>query len=216
MTIKYNYVFIKFLPISIIVFLLIFYGLISVKGDSAKEIQDNNPVAQINKIESQDKLIADCLKNQKSFYGSNYLYFNCGDVFQKMGQDKLSKPQFKKLCWLKLCDLYESNWLILIIYALLVLCLNVQLSLYFYIKGKRDLSEQYLHLSDWAINSPPMLGVIGTVVSFALLMGDSGVDGIQAIFTHHFFDAVITTIIGGVFYIINLFLKINIYPAIKR
>lgn len=109
-----------------------------------------------------------------------------------------------------------TNYLIYIIYLLMILALNTQLSIFVdsYMQ-KEKLNEVFFHLSDWAINSPPMLGVLGTIISFALLVGTMKEGNIQDIFTKSFFDAAITTIIGGLIYVFNLLLKVKIYTRIK-
>jgi hypothetical protein len=71
------------------------------------------------------------------------------------------------------------------------------------------------HLSDWAINTPPIFGVLANLVSFSLLLARSDGD-MSKVFGDYFFEAVTTTLIGGIFYTINLALKIIIHPSIEK
>ena len=71
----------------------------------------------------------------------------------------------------------------------------------------------YIIVSDWAINTPPIIGVLGTIISFSILVAQSG--DIQESFSKSFFDAALTTIAGGLIYSINLFLKIFIFKHMK-
>lgn len=62
-------------------------------------------------------------------------------------------------------------------------------------------------LSDWAINAPPILGVIGTIIAFAGFITGSGSAAISPdLFGRSFFDAAATTVVGGLIYVINLLL----------
>jgi len=110
----------------------------------------------------------------------------------------------------------ENNALIETIYLLMILTLNVQLSIFIYAYSEKEqIDKAFFHLSDWAINSPPMLGVLGTILSFALLVGNMDDGNILDVFTKSFFDAAITTIIGGLIYVFNLLLKVKIYTKIE-
>ena len=110
----------------------------------------------------------------------------------------------------------DSNVLIKFIEKLLVAGLAVQLFLTIYTLclPKYAFFDQYVfHISDWAINTPPILGVLANLVSFSLLLSHG--NDVQELFSGYFFQAVITTLIGGIFYIINLALKIIIHPRIE-
>jgi len=107
-----------------------------------------------------------------------------------------------------------SKSLINIIYFLLILTLIVQLYLFIHtFFFNVQMEKEMFHLSDWAINAPPILGVLGTVVAFSLLVGQGG--DIQDAFSDSFFDAAKTTIIGGFIYTLNLLLKSRIFLYIK-
>lgn len=116
----------------------------------------------------------------------------------------------------KLFDNIGTNILIKVIEKLLITGLAVQLFLTVYTicLKKYSIFDKYVfHFSDWAINTPPILGVLANLVSFSLLLSQVG--DIQLMFSGYFFQAVITTLIGGVFYIINMALKIIIHPRIE-
>ena len=107
-----------------------------------------------------------------------------------------------------------SKSLINIIYFLLILTLIVQLYLFIHtFFFNVQMEKEMFHLSDWAINAPPILGVLGTVVAFSLLVGQGG--DIQDAFSESFFEAAKTTIIGGFIYTFNLLLKSRIFLYIK-
>jgi len=110
-------------------------------------------------------------------------------------------------------NITDNNILIYFIYFLLALSLNFQVTLFWNINKFNELEKIHcFYISDWAINSAPILGVLGTVISFALLVGSAQINDIQEIFKDYFFDAAITTVVGGFIYIINLFLNIFIQP----
>ncbi len=62
-------------------------------------------------------------------------------------------------------------------------------------------------LADWAINAPPILGVVGTIIAFSGFISASGGSAITGdAFGKAFFDAAATTVVGGLIYVINLLL----------
>ena len=90
-----------------------------------------------------------------------------------------------------------------------------QLYLYWLAKQKKQLTEIDFHNAEWNINTAPMFGLLGTFFSIAILLSNSGNTDISTVLLGNFFDAVMTTIIGIIFYIINFKLKITIYPFVK-
>ncbi|HFU76365.1 MAG TPA: hypothetical protein ENK66_08985 [Arcobacter sp.] len=112
-------------------------------------------------------------------------------------------------------DLMRSNLLILIIYGLLVYTLAKQTCLYLLSKYESALTEIDFHRAEWNINTAPMFGLLGTFFSIAILLNNAGGEDISVKLLENFFDAVMTTIIGIIFYIINFKLKISIYPLVK-
>ncbi|OQX05592.1 MAG: hypothetical protein BWK73_33250 [Thiothrix lacustris] len=92
-----------------------------------------------------------------------------------------------------------------LIYTLLFLCLFVQTYLLFYSIGSKKINIKYFTLADWTINSAPLLGVLGTIASFVVVISNSDSQDMQQLFKNNFSIAAITTILGGFIYIINLF-----------
>ncbi|MEK8016439.1 MAG: hypothetical protein VSS75_006185 [Candidatus Parabeggiatoa sp.] len=63
--------------------------------------------------------------------------------------------------------------------------------------------------SEWTINVPPTLGVLGTIIAMAIAIGSKGTttpEEFMALFIQNFWAAVSTTILGGIVYTINLWL----------
>ena len=111
----------------------------------------------------------------------------------------------------------DSTGFINSIYFLLVMALTVQIFLFFKTFSKdRVLTQIHFHFSDWAINAPPILGVLGTIISFSLMVSNSKGGNIQEVFNQYFFDAAITTILGGFVYILNMLLKVRIFLYIEE
>lgn len=109
--------------------------------------------------------------------------------------------------------------LIVVIEWLLITGLAAQMSLAIYTVAldKSPKFDRYVfHISDWAINTPPILGVLANLLSFALMLNRGG-RSVEALFSsNYFFEAIVTTLIGGLFYIANLALKIVIQPRIEH
>ncbi len=155
----------------------------------------------------------------KEDYSSDYniLFLSC-----------IQELKEKQICHQEILDKYNflddkntvvhtNNVLIYIIYILLAIVLNSQVTLYFYTRNSLDkLDKLYFYLSDWSINSAPILGVLGTIMAFALLVSNSQTENIAELFGKYFFDAAITTLLGGFIYIFNLWLNIYIQPKIKE
>jgi hypothetical protein len=121
----------------------------------------------------------------------------------------------------KFIDIFKSqigtDYLFDIIYFLLFLCLLVQSWLFFYVVySGRTLESKYFYISDWAINSSPLLGVLGTIASFSALVSNSQHEEISEIFSKYFFLAAITTLVGGFIYTTNLMLAYKINQHIEE
>lgn len=100
----------------------------------------------------------------------------------------------------------------------LFLILGLAVQSYFFIYSlwlsKSSVVDYYIfHASDWAINTPPILGVLVNLLAFGAMLSQ-GAHKIQSLFTENFYLAIVTTLIGGVFYIINMALKIVIQSRI--
>ncbi|KOR29178.1 hypothetical protein TI03_02985 [Achromatium sp. WMS1] len=109
----------------------------------------------------------------------------------------------------------NGQTIVFFIYFLQWLCLNCQISLFFIAQNEK-LDPTYSYLADWSINASPMLGVLGTIASFAFLLADSGTSGLAALFNVYFLNAATTTIMGGIVYVICLLLMVWIGPAIEQ
>jgi hypothetical protein len=106
------------------------------------------------------------------------------------------------------------DFVIKLIYILIWIALWMQTSLLFFslfCKNLGIIKDYYFHIVDTALNSPPILGVMGTIYSFAIYTTelDNTSDLIEG-FKSSFFDAAFTTIIAGFIYVINLYFKIII------
>lgn len=178
--------------------------------DSKQEIANGN--SETNNTDSIGQFDLSEISRFKSRADCRLIHFNDG-VDCSIPLSEESRDEYDE------DDLYSTisgNRLISLIEVLLVFGLFVQifLTLYVLFLQKIPAFDKYVfHLSDWAINTPPILGVLANLVSFSLLLSQVG--DIQEMFSGYFFQAVITTLIGGVFYVINLGLKIIIHPRIE-
>lgn len=131
----------------------------------------------------------DKCQSNKSAYDEN--------IGSKQKKDQLKTPLIRAIEWL------------------LILSISVQLFLAFYVifLCKNKIFDRYIfRISDWAINTPPILGVLANLLSFALMLSKGG-KTVEALFSsNYFFEAIVTTLIGGLFYIFNLALNIVIQP----
>ena len=76
---------------------------------------------------------------------------------------------------------------------------------------EKKLNSIFFYSSDFAINSPPILGVIGTIFALGMMVNNtSDASNLNIQFKENFANLSQTTIIGGVVYVINLFLNILI------
>jgi len=101
---------------------------------------------------------------------------------------------------------FKSNSaLIPVIYFLIIFALSLKINIVvssFLFRGE---SSNLSHFSEWVINAPPMLGVLGTVIAFSIMVSSGG--DISELFQSTFYDAAKTTVLGGSVYVINLFLS---------
>ena len=104
---------------------------------------------------------------------------------------------------------------IVFIYLTLLLTLWIQLFIALVVKDR--LSSKQETLIEWNINVPPILGVVGTIYSFAsfTLVAEQQ-NGLFDIFKSNFYDAATTTVIGGSFYVINFAIAIWISSKIEQ
>ena len=101
----------------------------------------------------------------------------------------------------------ETPWPILVIYILLISILSISLRPLicrrFLFQADNKIPANY---EEFLINAPPMLGVLGTIFSLAYFMQQSkgDVGNISELLRGGFYDASLTTLIGGTVYLINL------------
>jgi len=77
---------------------------------------------------------------------------------------------------------------------------------------EKKLDSIFLYSSEWAVNAPPVLGVIGTIYAFSMVVGNlQDMSSLSTVFKDNFSNAALTTIIGGSVYCLNL--MINIFIA---
>jgi hypothetical protein len=196
---KYFKTFFILLPFSFFIFYSLYSSLLALKDKNPVEDKQETVINIEDDVMLYQKLLTECFEKY-----SYDVFIDCEKKIKEPKNGDLENKEDK------------NNYLINSIYLLMIIALNTQLSIFVcaYIQ-KAKINEVYFHLSDWAINSPPMLGVLGTIISFALLVGNMEDGNIQDVFTKSFFDAAITTIIGGLIYVFNLLLKVKIYTKIK-
>lgn len=208
--------FLVSLPLSFIVFLAILYPLVSLKN-GIDNSNLNQPVEVNMTLPSDEELYNKSFLKFQEKCGS--LEFDCEALIQKdINETKarlmdtnhsMEKENSQNITFLEY--VFDTNYMIIFIYMLLILAVNFPISTVLYIKfGKIDkLDNVFFDITDWSINTPPILGVLGTIIAFALLVAQGG--NIQDAFSRAFFDAALTTIAGGLIYTLNLALKIYIF-----
>lgn len=146
-----------------------------------------------NNIDKSRKILSHC--NKEKQLDPALLISEClmlGENSMTANKDKVLKDR-------------SGQWLIYITYLFLWSSFNVQISILVFVRFKEvDNKEMLFYVSDWAINSAPMLGVLGTIISFSLLIAHSESTDMSKIFSKYFISAAATTIIGGFVYVINL------------
>ncbi len=113
--------------------------------------------------------------------------------------------------------LVKADLFIQMIYMMIIMSIVIQFSMYYIVRsGVEDRLYDYVkdnrfYISEYCINSPITFGVIATLYSFAIfaLNSTSGA-GLMEVFKVSVYDAVGTTLIGGVAYTINLGLNVTI------
>ena len=82
---------------------------------------------------------------------------------------------------------------------------------------EKKLDSIFLYSSEWAINAPPVLGVIGTIFAFGMVVSNlSDLSSLSTVFKENFANAALTTIIGGSIYVLNLFINIFIAKNLSK
>ena len=110
-------------------------------------------------------------------------------------------------------SVFSDRFIINVIYIFLFIGQWLMLFLLFskfVTKIAKTLYEQkfdLLKFQTWAINSAPILGVLGTIAALSqitLEKQNEQISTLKSIFLDNFFDATTTTILGGMAYVINL------------
>ncbi|KOR31239.1 hypothetical protein TI04_01945 [Achromatium sp. WMS2] len=196
---KFIQAFFKAIPISVIIFYGIWWQLNNLSNVPSDQTAIGAPFSTVEQVTAQlesDIALLKCL--------------NSGDISKMSIEDCDPKPMPSAAI-----PVTAGQVSIYAIYVIQWLCLNIQIALFILAFNKNHrLSEAYGHLANWAVNAGPMLGVLGTILSFALLLTNAGAEGLAAIFNSYFFSAAITTLMGGMVYIITLLLMYKIGPAI--
>jgi len=74
---------------------------------------------------------------------------------------------------------------------------------------EKKVDNLFIYTSEWTINAPPVLGVVGTIFSFGIVVSNmSDMSGLTTLFKENFADAALTTILGGIVYVLNLLVNI--------
>jgi hypothetical protein len=206
--IKKNIIFfLKGLPISILIIGTVYFTLTNLR-----DIVINHTDSEIQ-IERKKLTLEEI--DKKYFLESKSLRVTCVLETNKSGQEcnedivKYFNPSVQEI---KEESSDSSNFLIYIIYIVIFISLQSQLTLFFS-KCKKKIS---FSISEFNINAPATLGILGTIISFAILASSSVNGNIQELFLKNFFNAVITTALGVTVYIVNLFLNIYISPRIEE
>lgn len=209
--------------ISVIIFLFVYESISYIKYQNNNEVKSSIDIQKdVHKeepfvsVESQNKLdkhyaYIKCMEKE------DIMLVNCDNI-QAVTKKDISKPnkvieEDKNLNYVAFKDLNKSNFVIKIIYFFLILSLCQQVYLFLRSQLNCFLDIFDFHRSEWAINVAPMFGLLGTFFSMAMLLNVNN-ENIDTALIENFFDAVMTTIIGIIFYIINFYLKISIYPRI--
>ncbi len=199
--------------ISGLTFILIYESISYVKYQNNNQVKsisnikkDENKKTSFVSIESQNKLdehyaYIECMEKE------DIMLVDCKDIQPSIQKDVPQldiREEDKALRYVAFHDLNTSNLIIKIIYFFLILSLSQQVYLFLRSKFNCFLDIFDFHRSEWAINVSPMFGLLGTFFSMAMLLNANN-ENIDTALVKNFFDAVMTTIIGIIFYIINFF-----------
>jgi hypothetical protein len=123
-------------------------------------------------------------------------------------------------CSLPYFCLLSDKLFIQLIYLLQFIALWIEVSIVLYVLlglitkiKNNNLGNFFGSASRWAIDSPPVIGVVGTLYAFSYAANAASSTNIVArqlteVFKTAFNDAVLTTMFGGIIYVINLALNI--------
>lgn len=82
--------------------------------------------------------------------------------------------------------------------------------------GEKRVDNMFIYISEWTVNVPPVLGVVGTIFSFGIVVSNSDIGNLSIVFKENFANAALTTILGGIVYVLNLFINIFIVRNLSK
>ena len=83
--------------------------------------------------------------------------------------------------------------------------------------SEKKLDNLFLYTSEMAVNIPPVLGVVGTMFAFGLVVSNlETISDLSTLFKENFATATLTTIIGGSVYTLNLIVNIFIAKNLTK
>ncbi len=166
------------------------------------------------------------VKNSKQVIESSSKMLECLDenltssnmkCFQEDESNQTIVPIEKSSDFTMVLDKFmESNLFIQSIFGSILMLLVIQLMLFmesFQSVENRNkwLESRKYNISEFSINVPPVLGVVATLFAFgSFAMASSSSGELMTLFRENVFDAVTTTIYGGLVYAINTLLHIQI------
>lgn len=183
------------------------YNISDIKIFPQQELSNKSePISSFDTIMERQKAFLEC-RNKDIF-----------DMCEEVEQAPIIKdetPQEEKKGYTAFRDLLNSHLLMFPIYLVLIYTISNQLTLYTKALGGFKLSQKDYHDSKWNINSAPMFGLLGTFISLIMLIDKASSNEFSTILITKFYDILMTTIIGIIFYVINLRMHSHIEPAVK-
>lgn len=205
---KYLGVFISFI-VSIFIYVMIFQVVNPVPKKTDLNSTKSNSM-------NEHLLYSECIENCIKVYTipSSKENQKCTKTCENKSdnQTTLSRNIAFLQYWNGTKDKNSPDYVLKLIYILIWFALFIQITLLFFSFSEEKYFNRYKQeIVDASLNSPPILGVIGTIYSFAIYTTtlESTIDLIEG-FKSSFFDAAFTTILAGFVYTINLYLKIVI------
>lgn len=193
----------------LIVFSILYIFLIQSVNFNIKENQENQEKERLEKV----------ISNDDKAFAKKFNYIPIKNTNNKVEEE--SRFIDTILLYKYLSKPYnEGNYFIFMIYILIILTFLSQVKLlsfssdyhrYILKHPKEKVDKFFFYVSEWGTNAPPVLGVIGTIFAFGVLVSEmNNTSNLSDLFKSNFQDAALTTIIGGITYVINLFLNIFI------
>lgn len=197
--------------VAIFIFLLLYEGLSYVKH--LEHYASSNDIEISNEIAENEKSPEQILKEAGAFFDAVENEEWNSVLQENIVQSTRIMTTNQDVAYVAFHDLSHSHPVVFIIYFLLCTALSVQLYFFFSV-GQTPMDGRHAYAVIWAIETPMVMGVMGTLISYAIISHRSQEIDLLEIFNEHFYDAIMTTIIGASFYIINKALLIHIGPYI--